>query len=181
MCLRGTGTDASQGDDWLSHSETIEAVAAFREAMSRVAGHVHVITTQGAGGLSGVTATAVSSVSDAPPSMLVCLNADSTTLGRMRANGVFGINVLAAPHEGVARAFSGEGGLEGAQRFRRDDGWEMSGRAPILPDALASFICSVTDATHVGSHVILIGRVEQANAGPDKPPLIYHRRQYWGA
>ncbi len=155
--------------------------AGFRDAMSRVAGHVHIIATSGPAGLGGVTATAVTSVSDAPPSMLVCLNANSVTLQRIRENGVFSINALAASHEAAARVFSGGGGLEGAQRFRQDDGWLMDGLSPRIKDALAQFQCEVADITAVGSHVVLVGRVVSAAAGADLPPLMYHRREYWGA
>lgn len=155
--------------------------AEFREAMSRVAGPVHVIATSGPAGLGGVTATAVASISDAPASMLVCLNAASRTLERIRANGVFSITTLAAAHEALARVFAGEGGLEGAQRFRAGDGWDLSGRTPRLPGAMAAFSCQAVDERAVGTHVVLIGRVESAFAGDDVPPLIYHRRQYWGA
>jgi flavin reductase len=158
-----------------------EAGAAFREAMSRVAGHVHVIATGGRSGLSGVTVTAVTSVSDAPPSMLVCLNAGSRTLIHIRENGVFSINTLAASQEPIARVFAGEGGLEGPQRFRAPDGWDFTAPAPRLPGAMASFGCVVSSETEVGSHVVLVGRVTHALAGSDVAPLIYHRRQYWGA
>src|SRR6266850_752518 len=47
---------------------------AFREAMSRLGAAVHVITTAGPGGKTGATATAVCSVSDTPPTLLVCIN-----------------------------------------------------------------------------------------------------------
>jgi flavin reductase len=155
--------------------------ATFREAMSRVAGHVQIIATGGPAGLSGVTATAATPVSDAPPSMLVCLNAGSATLDKIRGNGVFSVNALAASHEAIARIFSGEGGVTGAQRFRSGDGWDMSRRAPLLSGAMAHLVCAVTDMTAVGSHVVLIGRVEAAAAGADALPLMYHRRAYWGA
>ncbi len=153
----------------------------FREAMSRIAGHVHVVATGGPAGLSGVTATAVTSVSDAPPSMLVCLNAGSRTLEHIRINGRFGINALPAAMEAAARIFAGEGGFSGAQRFRAEDGWDLATPAPRLRQAMAYFDCAVTDMTVVGTHVILIGRVEAALAGDDVPPLMYHRREYWGA
>jgi flavin reductase len=165
----------------LSESASAVSGADFREAMSRVAGHVTIVATSGAVGLGGVTVTAVTSVSDAPPSMLVCLNAGSRTLVKIRANGVFSVNALAARHEAVAKVFSGDGALDGAQRFRRDDGWLMSGSAPRLADALSALECVVSDITPVGGHVVLIGRVAAAHAGPDLPPLMYHRRQYWGA
>ena len=48
--------------------------AAFREAMCRLGAAVHVVTTAGPGGKTGATATAVCSVSDAPPTLLMCLN-----------------------------------------------------------------------------------------------------------
>src|SRR6516164_3844539 len=57
---------------------TVEPVL-FREGMSRLGAAVHVITTAGPGGQAGATATAVCSVSDAPPMLLVCLNRRSQT------------------------------------------------------------------------------------------------------
>jgi flavin reductase (DIM6/NTAB) family NADH-FMN oxidoreductase RutF len=172
---------AASGRETSVQDSDSAASAAFREAMSRVAGHVHVVATGGAAGLGGVTVTAVTPVSDSPPSLLVCLNARSATLDRIRANGAFSANALSADQEPLARIFSGEGGLEGAQRFRRGDGWDLSGRAPLLKGALAHIVCTVTDITPVGSHVVLIGRVESAAAGDDALPLMYHRRAYWGA
>ncbi len=61
----------------------------FREAMSRLGAAVHVITTDGHAGKTGFTATAVCSVSDAPPMLLVCLNRGATSMPILRGNGVF--------------------------------------------------------------------------------------------
>src|ERR1041385_7586719 len=63
--------------------------ALFREAMSRLGAAVHVITTAGPGGKTGATATAACSVSDAPPTLLMCLNRKSQTNPVVVANGVF--------------------------------------------------------------------------------------------
>ncbi|MPT25288.1 MAG: flavin reductase, partial [Starkeya sp.] len=59
-----------------AHHDAGHAVEAglYREAMSRLVAAVHVITTHGAEGRAGFTATAVASVSDSPPTLLVCLN-----------------------------------------------------------------------------------------------------------
>jgi flavin reductase len=65
---------------------------AFREAMSRLGAAVHVITTDGQAGMTGFTATAVSSVSDQPPTLLVCLNRRSTSAPVLSHNGVFCVN-----------------------------------------------------------------------------------------
>ena len=53
------------------------------------------IATDGPAGRTGFTATAVTSVSDAPPTLLVCLNRASTSAPRFVANGVFCVNALA--------------------------------------------------------------------------------------
>ena len=45
--------------------------------MSLYGSAVHVVTTDGPGGKTGFTATAICSVSDNPPTLLVCLNRKS--------------------------------------------------------------------------------------------------------
>ncbi len=70
--------------------------AAYREAMARLAGAVHLVTTDGPGGRAGFTATAVCSVSDAPPTLLVCINRDSSAYPAFDRNGRLCVNLLAA-------------------------------------------------------------------------------------
>ncbi len=152
--------------------------ALFREAMSHVAAAVHVVATDGPSGLAGATATAVTSVSDTPPSLLLCLNQTSATLQRIRENKTFSVNVLSQMQEDVAAVFSGSTGLKGADRFRASHGWQMGEGAPILTTALASFSCRLTGITPVGSHVVIIGIVEKAATGGNGAPLLYHRRGY---
>src|SRR5262245_26835970 len=95
---------------------TVE-VAAFREAMSRLGAAVHVITTAGPGGKTGATATAVCSVSDAPPTLLMCLNRRSQTNPVVVDNGVFCVNTLGEGGAEVADIFAGRNGVEGWVRF----------------------------------------------------------------
>ncbi|TIW51814.1 MAG: flavin reductase, partial [Mesorhizobium sp.] len=47
---------------------------AYRDAMAHFAGQVHVVTTDGPAGRRGATVIAACSVSDTPPTVLVCLN-----------------------------------------------------------------------------------------------------------
>ncbi len=49
----------------------------FRNAMARLGAAANVITSNGPAGRCGITATAVCSVSDTPPTLLVCLNRSS--------------------------------------------------------------------------------------------------------
>jgi len=50
---------------------------AYRDAMARFGAAVSVITTDGPAGRAGFTASAVCSVTDDPPTLLVCMNRGS--------------------------------------------------------------------------------------------------------
>ena len=49
----------------------------FRDGMSLLTTAVNVITTEGSAGTHGFTASAVCSVTDTPPTLLVCMNQTS--------------------------------------------------------------------------------------------------------
>ncbi len=57
--------------------EPTDAQKAFRQAMAHLGAAVNVITTAGPHGRCGITASAVCSVTDTPPTLLVCLNRSS--------------------------------------------------------------------------------------------------------
>src|SRR6516164_975855 len=101
--------------------EPVATVAAplFREAMSKLGAAVHVVTTAGPGGKAGFTATAVCSVSDAPPTLLVCLNRRSQGAPILRENKVFCVNTLGDGGAEIADIFSGRTGIAGGDRFAR--------------------------------------------------------------
>ena len=155
----------------------------FREAMSRVTGAVTIVSTAGPGGLSGFTATAMVSVSDAPPTLLVCANKASRTLTAIEANGQFAVNVLALADRPVAEAFTGRSGLGGAARFAVG-AWQ-TGHAgacgtglPLLAGALAAFECDLIEAKPVAGHVVLFGAIRGIRLAEDAAPLVYARRDY---
>ena len=110
--------------------------ATYRAAMARLAGAVHLVTTDGPGGRAGFTATAVCSVSDAPPTLLVCINRDSSAYPAFNRNGRLCVNLLAAGHEALAEAF---GRRPLAERFSEGDWHEGRGGGPVLDGALAAF------------------------------------------
>src|SRR3954449_8345175 len=80
----------------------------FRDALGAYATGVTVVTAIGPNGPSGATANAVTSLSLDPPMMLACLDRGSRTLTSVRAQGLFGVNALAAGQEELARRFSGK-------------------------------------------------------------------------
>ncbi len=152
--------------------------AAFREAMSRLGAAVHVITSGGPGGKAGATATAVCSVSDAPPTLLMCLNRRSQTNPVVVENGVFCINTLGDTGAEIADVFSGRTGLASGERFASGEWMTLSTGSPVLASAVIAFDCRIIEVRSVGTHNVFFGAVEAVRLGPTGPALVYHDRAY---
>jgi flavin reductase len=150
----------------------------FREAMSRLGAAVHVITSAGPGGKAGATATAVCSVSDAPPTLLMCLNRRSKTNPVVVENGVFCVNTLGDGHADIADTFAGRTGVAGAERFIAGQWNTLSTGSPVLGSAVIAFDCRIVEVRSVGSHNVFFGAVEAVQLGPAGPALVYHDRAY---
>jgi flavin reductase len=163
-----------------------EAVAAaksadpksFREAMSRLGAAVHVITTDGPSGKTGFTATAVVSVSDAPPTLLMCLNRGATSMPILRGNGVFCVNTLRAGDETIADTFAGRTQVAREARFDAGEWKTLSTGSPALMSAVIAFDCRVMEIKAVASHDIYFGLVEAIHQGAPGAALVYHDRAY---
>ena len=129
----------------------------LKRAMRRVAATVNVVSICVDGRPMGITATAVSSISLDPPSLLVC------------------INVLHRDQEEVARIFSDS--AQHALRFV--NGWDIDcAPAPRLIDAQATILCRRSDSHSFGTHSIFIGVVEAAWTREDVDPLLYLNGRY---
>jgi flavin reductase len=160
--------------------EPVVTVAAtpFRDAMCRLGAAVHVVTTAGPGGKTGFTATAVCSVSDAPPTLLVCLNRRSQGGPILRENKVFCVNTLGAEAEAIADVFAGRTGVYTTERFAIGQWSTLKTGAPVLTSAVVAFDCRVVEIKAVASHNVIFGAVEDIRLGPAGPALVYHDRAY---
>jgi cob(II)yrinic acid a,c-diamide reductase len=151
---------------------------AYRDAMSQFAGHVHVVTTDGIAGKRGTTVIAACSVSDTPPTILVCLNSENPKNDAFVKNGRFALNTLASCHEPLSVGFSGVTGLPAEQRFALGQWDTISTGAPTLLGALAVFDCELIDTKDLATHRVLFGKVTGLRIGDSLKPLIYHDRNY---
>jgi flavin reductase (DIM6/NTAB) family NADH-FMN oxidoreductase RutF len=150
----------------------------FREAMRRVASTVNVISICLRNEPMGITATAVSSLSLDPPSLLICINRASTVHAPMGDVTHFRVNVLHRDQEPVARMFSDRS--QHALRF--SDGWNLDCELPPrLIDAQASILCRRIDHHQFGTHSIFIGVVEEVTVRDDVHPLVYLNGRYLSA
>jgi flavin reductase (DIM6/NTAB) family NADH-FMN oxidoreductase RutF len=151
---------------------------AFRHAMGALSTGVAIIACRMDEARAGCTAKSLTSLSLAPPTLIVCLARTSTTLAGLREAGAFSINLLAARHQALAHRFSGHSGVQGAHRFDGGQWIKLSTGAPVLADALAAFDCLVEEVIDRHSHAIVLGAVVSLTEGVDEPVLARRRGEY---
>ena len=149
----------------------------FRNAMARVCAPVNVITTNGPAGRGGFTATAMCSVTDEPPTLLVCMNGKSAQCGLFLENRRFCVNVLADDHQELAGYFAGKQSDMSA-RYAAAKWVDMPSGSQALADAMVSFDCRLAEARLVGTHHIFIGQVQGIRSRADGNALLYFDRSF---
>jgi len=143
----------------------------LRRVMRRFPTGVTVVATRDPGGEPcGLTVSSFTSVSLDPPLVLVCLDRASDTHDRLLAGRGFGVSVLSAGQERVARRFAAEP-AEG--RFAEVE-WDTGRHGqPLIRGAAAWLECSVHEVLPGGDHSIIVGRVEDSEVG-DGRSMVYH-------
>lgn len=162
----------------ISSEEEVASVV-FKSAMRLLAGGVTVITAGRDSDISGMTVTSFASFATDPPSVIVSINRQSSSWPLIRRYGAFGANVLAGDQTSVARRFTAQSGLKGAERFREATWIELASGVPLLVGALAVLDCEVDQVIERHSHVLVIGRVLDLRISPDKnDSLAYWNGRY---
>lgn len=149
----------------------------FRQAFSSVAASVAVVTTNGDKGLAGLTVTSYASVSDAPPTVLVCVGKGSASLPAILENGKFCLNLLSLGQEEISDIFAGRRGHSSREKFEHVDWHEGSFGMPRINNVMCALECQIVEKLDVASHSILVGEVHSILEGVGQP-LIYHARRY---
>ena len=152
--------------------------AEFRDAMARLGAAVNVVTTDGMAGRGGFTASAVCSVTDDPPTLLVCLKRSSRANALCKANGVLCVNTLGAGQRALSDAFAGRGDLDMPARFGLGSWGSLATGAPVLDDAVVSFDCRIVDVVEKSTHSVIFAEIEAIRAGRDGAALIWFARDY---
>ena len=150
----------------------------FRNVMRHQAGAVTIIAVGNPGNRTGLTATAMCSLSDQPPSVLICVNKNASAHAPIREARCFSVNLLASPQHELAKRFSTKK-TEGEARFDAHD-WEiLTTGAPILKNTIASLDCELIGEHTVDTHSIFIGRVQDGRFSEAAEPLLYFRGDFW--
>jgi len=148
----------------------------YRNGMSRLGTSVSVVTTRWGGKRFGFTASAVCSVSDTPPTLLVCINRASSSFPAFEAARHFCVNTLLPGQEDISDVFGGR--TPSADKFALGDWRDGQSGVPVLANASVSFECELTDIVDQATHRVLFGRVININENADQGTLMYCMRRY---
>lgn len=145
----------------------------FRSVLGRFATGVTVVTAHNDSGDHGMTVSAFSSLSLAPPLILICVAHDATMTPVISAASDFVVNILSDGQEAVSRLFSSK--LD--DRFA-GLGFDRGKKGVIILDDVQAWMeCRVVSHHVEGDHTIIVGAVERAHAR-DARPLLYYRGGY---
>ncbi len=149
----------------------------FRESMARMGAAVNLITTDGPAGRHGFVATAVCSVTDQPPTILICVNTSAFAHDAFVENGHVCVNILAAQHQELSGVFARY--VEGVDRFAHGDWVTLKTGCLALKDANAALDCTIASVQQQGSHSVMFCSVKAVHlpAAPN-PGLVYFGRNY---
>jgi flavin reductase (DIM6/NTAB) family NADH-FMN oxidoreductase RutF len=161
-----------------THQAEALAPALFKHAMRRFAASVTIIATGRPEKRSGLTATAVCSLTAEPAQVIACLNASSSSCTAIREAGCFSVNVLHHAHQTLAQRFAGANNVSGERRFDVGDWIDAEPGVPILADASIAMVCKLRYAWPVDTHILLIGAVERVRVADEDNPLIYRNGQF---
>jgi len=146
----------------------------FRRICGKFASGITVATVRDAAGAAhGMTANSFTSVSLAPPLVLVCVDHRTRVLEHFRASEYFGINILGAGQRHLSDKFAGRG----YDRFEGVEWYAGQTGAPLLPEVLATIECARVNVVTAGDHDIVIGEVLHADC-LDGDPLVFYCSEY---
>lgn len=151
----------------------------FRNGMARLAAGVNIITSAGPDGWCGFTASAVCSVTDDPPTLLVCVNRGSQSYDTIKASGTLCVNTVSSGHEELSMRFAGANGLKDMRaRFAGADWRPLITGAPALSDAGVAFDCRVVHNVQVGTHDAFFCEVLAVREGRASEGIVYFGRKF---
>jgi cob(II)yrinic acid a,c-diamide reductase len=151
----------------------------FKLAMRQCAGAVALVTVGAEHGTrTGLTVTSACSLSDNPPSLIVCVNRNASAHTRIREERAFAINFLHEDHALLALTFSGQKGVNGDDRFAFGQWTHGATGAPVLTGAVAAFDCVLAQEFETKTHSIFVGEVQGATHSATATPLVYLRSSF---
>ncbi|MDO4696516.1 MAG: 4-hydroxyphenylacetate 3-monooxygenase, reductase component [Neisseria sp.] len=155
----------------------------FRDAMAACVSGVHVVTTDGSAGRYGITMTAVSPVTDEPPTLMLCINRQAGIVPVLQQNRALCVNILSAGQQDLAEHFAGITKLPPQERFEYHS-WHRGKNGQLqVEGALAHLHGNLAQEWEVGTHKVFLAEIDEITVYGDalnNPALVYFRRKFGG-
>jgi flavin reductase (DIM6/NTAB) family NADH-FMN oxidoreductase RutF len=152
-------------------------VSRYKQVMSRFPCGVSVVTvSDGAGGITGLTASSFTSVSLEPPLILFCVGYQADSFPHLDREHRFAVNLLAQDQAALAWQFAGrepDKGV-GSPHLVRASG------TPVLTGVAAVIECEKHRVHEGGDHAIVVGRVLALDLDETARPLVLWRGEVGG-
>ncbi len=173
-------TDSSKSNAMpiLSSADEARIIAdAYRNGMRMLAAGVCLITSNRNGEPGGMIATAVTSVSAEPPTLLVCVNRSASMFEMIQETESFCVNVLTKDGVSLVDIFSNS--ARRTERFQYGEWMSSANGSPVCAEALVSFECRVEKVVDWHTHGIFLGVVTSVlHPRVDAMPLLYMDRRF---
>jgi flavin reductase (DIM6/NTAB) family NADH-FMN oxidoreductase RutF/rubredoxin len=144
-------------------------------AFHKITYGLYVVSSSNGGLSDGYVANTVFQVTSKPARFAIACNKDNYTCGLISQSGVFAVSILQQDTKGeLIGLFGYKSGREidkyASVRYRKG----QTGAPILLEDTLAWFECKVLQTIDVGTHLLFVGEVVDADViNGSQPPLTY--------
>ncbi len=147
----------------------------FREAMAHLASAVSILTTSGVAGCVGLTVSSVTSVSDMPPTLLVCINQNSEIHDIIQQNSNVTINILKPEQRSLALHFAAMADSSMEERLSWDI-WQLGENGvPSLSNALVNLEGKIIADNRIGTHSVFFIQIQRIQIQKGDALLYFNR------
>lgn len=154
----------------IEQAPQMDLEAQTKQAFKKLGKSVCILSCFSDGQRHASVATAVCNVSNAPPSLLICLEKSASLAVLLLENSSFAVNVLGADQQGTLEHCMQN---QGAQRFGHGAWSTHTDQTPLLLGSQAIFCCRVAQVNSFETHYILTARIDESHCSDNSNGLIY--------
>ncbi len=150
---------------------------ATQQALWKLANPIAVVTSSYEGTVSGFVASWITQVSFVPPLVMVAINPLHYSYELVTRSNAFALNLLRTDQAELVDWFGKRSGKSVDKLTATAYELGTTG-VPLLKDCLASIECTVMWTKEAGDHVIVVGRIVNAEIKSEGQPLQESRSMY---
>ncbi len=149
----------------------------LKQALFDITHGLYIVTAARDGRPNGQCLDALMQVTSHPPRIAVSMRKTSLTHEMVEATGLFAVNVICSDDSSCYAKIKHFGTRSGHQidKFKDVEYERGENGAPLLPDSLAFFECSIIkDMTlDLGTHTLFVAEITRSGFRPEGEPLTY--------